>query len=246
MERFYRFYRFLRALFQLRSRKNWGNFVQTSEVAGFENAFSISWSQGGEDLALLHSVMGKRNGLYIDIGAHHPSRFSVTRHLYQMGWSGVNVDANQELIDAFDKARSRDVNLCVAVGLEPSYTFTVFEEAAISTLDSEWRQKFISENNKIAKEVEVEGRKLRSILDDFQPRQRIDLLSIDAEGSDLQVLQSIEIETLEKSRFPKWLLLEAAPPVSNALQTPAVKLAIEWGYEPHMVLAMSTLLQFKD
>ena len=239
-------YRFLRALLRLIPKKNWGNFVHTSEIAGFSNAFSISWSQGGEDLALLHAIMEKRNGLFIDIGAHHPSRFSVTRYLYQMGWSGVNVDANQELINAFNEVRTRDVNLCAAVGLEPKYTFTIFEEAAISTLDSEWRKKFISENNKIVKEVEVEGRKLRSILDDFQPRQRIDLLSIDAEGSDLQVLQSLEFETLGKSRFPKWLLLEAAPPVSNALQTPAVKLAIEWGYEPHMVLAMSTLLKFND
>jgi FkbM family methyltransferase len=197
-------------------------------------------------LALLHVIMEKKNGLFIDIGAHHPSRFSVTRHLYQLGWSGVNVDANQELIEAFNRVRTRDVNLCVAVGPEAKYTFTIFEEAAISTLDSEWRKKFISENNKIAKEVEVEGRKLRSILDDFRPKERIDLLTIDAEGSDLQVLQSIEFETLEKSRFPRWLLLEAAPPVSNALQTPAVNLAIKWGYEPHMVLAMSTLLKFQD
>ena len=239
-------FRFLRALFLMLPRRNWGNFVQTSEIAGFENAFSISWSQGGEDLALLHAIRGKSDGLFIDVGAHHPSRFSVTRHLYQMGWSGVNVDANQELINAFKKARPRDVNLCAAVGLQPKYTFTIFEEAAISTLDSEWRTKFISENNKIAREIEVEGRKLRSILDDFQPQQRIDLLSMDAEGSDLQVLQSLEFETLEKSRFPKWLLLEAAPPVTNALQTPAVKLAVEWGYEPHMVLAMSTLLKFND
>jgi FkbM family methyltransferase len=239
-------FRFLRALFLMLPRRNWGNFVQTSEIAGFENAFSISWSQGGEDLALLHAIRGKSDGLFIDVGAHHPSRFSVTRHLYQMGWSGVNVDANQELINAFKKARPRDVNLCAAVGLQPKYTFTIFEEAAISTLDSEWRTKFISENNKIAREIEVEGRKLRSILDDFQPQQRIDLLSMDAEGSDLQVLQSLEFETLEKSRFPRWLLLEAAPPVTNALQTPAVKLAVEWGYEPHMVLAMSTLLKFND
>jgi FkbM family methyltransferase len=239
-------FRFLRALFLMLPRRNWGNFVQTSEIAGFENAFSISWSQGGEDLALLHAIRGKSDGLFIDVGAHHPSRFSVTRHLYQMGWSGVNVDANQELINAFKKARPRDVNLCAAVGLQPKYTFTIFEEAAISTLDSEWRNKFVNENNKIAREVEVEGRKLRSILDDFQPQQRIDLLSIDAEGSDLQVLQSLEFETLEKSRFPKWLLLEAAPPVTNSLQTPAVKLAVEWGYEPHMVLAMSTLLKFND
>jgi FkbM family methyltransferase len=239
-------FRFLRALLRLIPKKNWGNFVQASEIAGFSNAFSISWSQGGEDLALLHVIMEKKNGLFIDIGAHHPSRFSVTRHLYQLGWSGVNVDANQQLVDVFNKVRTRDVNLCAAVGLEAKYTFTIFEEAAISTLDSEWRKKFISENNKIAKVVEVEGRKLRSILDDFQPKERIDLLSIDAEGSDLQVLQSLEFETLGKSRFPRWLLLEAAPPVSNALQTPAVKLAMEWGYVPHMVLAMSTLLQFKD
>jgi FkbM family methyltransferase len=193
----------------------------------------------------MHAIMGKKDGLFIDVGAHHPSRFSVTRHLYQTGWSGVNVDANQELIDAFNKKRPRDINLCVAVGLEPSYNFTIFEEAAISTLDSEWRDKFIDEDNIIAKEVVVQGRKLRSILDDFSPEHRIDLLSIDAEGSDLQVLQSIEFETLEKSRFPKWLLLEAAPPVSNALETPAVKLAIDWGYSPHMVLAYSTLLQFR-
>ena len=240
------FYRFLRALFLLVPRRNWGNFVETSEVAGFENAFSISWSQGGEDLALLHAIVGKKDGLFIDVGAHHPSRFSVTRHFYQLGWSGVNVDANEELIAAFNYARPRDINLYAAVGMEPKYIFTVFEEAAISTLDFEWREKFINEKNKIAKEVEVEGRKLRSILDDFQPQKRIDLLSIDAEGSDLQVLQSLEFETLEKSRFPMWLLLEAAPPVSNALQTPAVRLAMEWGYEPHMVLAMSTLLKFKD
>jgi FkbM family methyltransferase len=241
-----KFFRFARALSSLRLKKTWGPFVEAAEITGFDHAFSISWSQGGEDLALLHAIIGKRDGLFIDVGAHHPSRFSVTRHLHQLGWSGVNVDANQELINAFKKARPRDINLCAAVGLEPKYTFTIFEEAAISTLDSEWRSKFINENNKIAKEVEVEGRKLRSILDDFQPQQRIDLLSIDAEGSDLQVLQSLEFETLEKSRFPKWLLLEAAPPVSNAFQTPAVKLAIEWGYDPHMVLAMSILLKFKD
>lgn len=240
-----RIVRLLRGFALLANPSSWAAFVQTAEATNFDHEFSVSWSQGGEDLALLHAIMGKRNGLFIDVGAHHPSRFSVTRHLYQMGWSGVNVDANQELIDVFKKARPRDINLCVAVGLESKYIFTIFEEPAISTLDSDWRSKFVNENNKIAKEVEVEGRKLRSILDDFQPQKRIDLLSIDAEGSDLQVLQSLEFETLEKSRFPEWLLLEAAPPVSNALQTPAVKFAVEWGYEPRMVLAMSTLLQFR-
>ena len=237
--------RFAKAISMLIKKSAWGPFTEIAEVTSFDHAISMSWSQGGEDIALIHALNGQTSGRYIDVGAHHPSRFSVTRHLYQMGWSGVNVDANQDLINIFKSVRNRDVNLCIAVGLEPSYTFTIFEEAAISTLDSEWRDIFLREKNKIAREVEIQGRKLRSILDEYQPIEPIDLLSIDAEGSDLQVLQSLELETLDKARFPKWLLLEAAPPVANALQTPAVKLAIQWGYEPHMVLAMSTLLKYK-
>ena len=237
-------WRAFRAIFNLRCKKNWGLITEVSEMTGFDHAFSISWSQGGEDLALLHAMNSKPKGKYVDIGAHHPSRFSVTKHLYQLGWTGVNVDANQELIDRFKKVRTRDKNICAAVGLQPNYKFTIFEEPALSTLEPAWRKRFLSENAKIAREVLVEGKTLRSILDDFEPANRIDLLSIDAEGSDLQVLQSLAMDTLSKSRFPNWLLLEAAPPVSNALQTPAVKLAIQWGYEPHMVLAMSTLLKY--
>lgn len=236
--------RFVIALSRLIKKSSWGPFTEVSEATKFDHSVTVSWAQGGEDIALLHALSGQQNGSYIDIGAHHPSRFSVTRHLYQMGWSGVNVDANQDLIINFNNVRHRDTNLCFAVGLESKYTFTVFEEPAISTLDTKWRDKFITEKNKIDKVVEVEGRKLRQILDDFEPTKRIDLLSIDAEGSDLQVLHSLEFQTLEQTRFPCWLLLEASPPISNALDTPSVKLAMKWGYEPHMVLAMSTLLRF--
>jgi FkbM family methyltransferase len=236
--------RFLCAILRLIPRRLWGPFTEIAESTSFDHAVSVSWSQGGEDIALIHALSAYKFGKYIDIGAHHPSRFSVTRHLYQMGWTGVNVDANQELIDIFNQVRTKDKNICVAVGSESEYHFTIFEEAAISTLDSEWRDRFIREDNKIARELKVEGRKLRTILDDFQPETRLDLLSIDAEGSDLQVLESLEFETLEKSRFPKWILLETTPPVSNALQTPAVALAMRMGYEPHMVLPMSTLLKF--
>lgn len=238
--------RFLIALSNLARKSSWGPFTEVSEATKFDHAMAVSWAQAGEDLALLHAVNGQKNGIYIDVGAHHPSRFSVTRHLYQLGWTGMNIDANQKLIDVFNKVRQKDINLCLAVGQEREYIFTIFEEPAISTLDNEWRDRFVRENNKIDKVVKIEGRKLRAILDDFRPTERIDLLTIDAEGSDLQVLQSLEFETLDKKRYPRWLLLEASPPISNALNTPSVKLAMEWGYEPQMVLAMSTLLKFTE
>jgi FkbM family methyltransferase len=236
-------FRFLRSLLRLLPRKNWGNFVQTSEVAGFNNAFSISWSQGGEDLALLHAIAGKRDGLFIDVGAHHPYRFSVTHHLSRIGWRGVNVDANGELIKIFNQERKRDINICAAVGTENSYTFTIFKEPALSSVNNEWKDKFQADGWEVERTVTVPGITLREIYDQNFLKECIDLLSIDAEGSDFNVLKSMDFESLEKDRFPRFLLLEATPPVISALKTDSVEYAIGLGYEPVYVLPMSTLLQ---
>ncbi|QLL22935.1 SAM-dependent methyltransferase [Actinobacteria bacterium IMCC25003] len=235
--------RFLKALVKLAPRETWGNFVQTSEIAGFSNAFSISWSQGGEDLALLHAIAGKRDGLFIDVGAHHPYRFSVTHHLSRIGWRGVNIDANSELIETFNKERKRDINICAAVGTEKSYTFTIFKEPALSSVIAEWKDKFQADGWEVDRTVTVPGISLREIYNQNFPRNCIDLLSIDAEGSDFNVLKSMDFESLEKDRFPRFLLLEATPPVSSALKTDSVEYAIGLGYEPLYVLPMSTLLK---
>jgi FkbM family methyltransferase len=238
-----KFVRALRSIFLLANPNSWGPFVEVSEVSRFDHAVSVSWSQGGEDLALLHAIGSKVDGTYLDVGAHHPSRFSVTRHIYQLGWHGVNVEANYDLIEAFEKARPSDVNIHAAIGLEATYTFTVFEETAISTLNPKWREKFEKQNQKITKTELIPGTTLRSIYDTYWPSTAADLLCIDAEGSDLEVLQSLDFGTLEKNRFPRLLLLETDPPVTNALATDAVALAISWGYEPLVVLSMSTLLR---
>lgn len=232
------------ALLLIRTKDSLQNFINLAELTKFDHPVSVSWSQAGEDIALLSIFRDSPNGLYIDIGSHHPSRFSITRHLYQLGWHGVNVEANPELIPSFKKFRKRDVNLCVAVGIKDKYSFTIFDEPALSTFNEEWKTKFVNENATVSRTIEINGRKLRSILDEFEPEKRIDLLSIDAEGADLEVLQSLEGASLAPDRFPRWLLLEAAPPVSKALQTPAVQLAIEWGYTPYFVLPMSTLMKF--
>ena len=87
--------RLVLAMFNLRSLQARENFLQASELTKFDHPFSVSWSQAGEDLALLAVIRNQKPGFYLDIGAHHPTRFSVTRHLYQAGWTGVNVDANQ-------------------------------------------------------------------------------------------------------------------------------------------------------
>ena len=182
-------------------------------------------------------------GSYLDIGAHHPSRFSVTRHLYQRGWSGVNVEANSALISEFNKQRNRDVNLWNAVGPDLNYDLTIFEEPAISTVNNTWRERFILENQKISRIDKVPGITIREIIDIYFLDKKCNLLIIDIEGADFEALKTIDFKTLDINKHPDWILLETYPPVANALKTESVIYAMENGYAPHLILSMSTLLR---
>lgn len=235
--------RFLLALWGLRQPKTWGPFTETFEISGFDHAFTISWSQAGEDLALLSLFNRLSEGTYVDVGAHHPTRFSVTRWLYQKGWRGLNIEANPELLGAFEIQRDDDVNLNIAVGTQVSYEFTIFEEPALSTHVGQWKDRFLSEGAIPKKNIVIPGRTLRSIFDEYFPSDAPTLLCIDAEGSDYDVLFSLNLKTLENSRRPKFLLLESTSPISAALTTPTVVHAMEFGYEPELVLPMATILK---
>ena len=229
-------------MFKILNPKTWGQFVEISEVSGFDHTVFISWSQGGEDLALL-PLLEKEFGSYLDIGAHHPSRFSITRHLYQRGWCGVNVEANFVLIKEFNKKRKKDVNLWNAVGAEASYNLTIFEEPAISTVNLDWKEKFVLENQQISRIDKVPGITIREILDTYFYDKKCNLLTIDIEGADYEALRTIDFKTLNKTRYPDWILLETTPPVAAALKTESVIYAMENGYAPHLILPMSTLLK---
>ncbi len=70
-----------------------------------------SYSQEGEDMILARLFENQQNGFYIDVGAHHPQRFSNTYFFYKKGWRGINVDAMLGSMKLFNKIRSRDINI---------------------------------------------------------------------------------------------------------------------------------------
>ena len=49
----------------------------------------ISYSQEGEDLVVDRLLNGKRNGFYVEVGCHHPYRYSNTFMFYKKGWRGI-------------------------------------------------------------------------------------------------------------------------------------------------------------
>lgn len=238
--------RFLKAISSLKSKRTWGPFVETFERTRFDHAFSVSWSQGAEDLALQSLFGAQIQGKYIDIGAHHPSRFSVTRMLYEKGWSGVNVEANPELLSNFNKERPRDTNLNYAVGLQKKYQFKIFEEPALSTYVDEWHDRFLREGARIKREISIAGITLRELFNEYFPTIGPDLLVIDVEGADKEVLESLNLVTLEDRRRPNVIVLETTPPVKDALSSPAVVHALGVEYVPYLVLPMSTVVVKRD
>lgn len=61
----------------------------------------LSFSQEGEDMLLDRFFMNQKDGFYVDVGAHHPERFSNTNYYYLRGWRGINIEADPSLMKEF-------------------------------------------------------------------------------------------------------------------------------------------------
>ncbi|MDX2135258.1 MAG: FkbM family methyltransferase [Saprospiraceae bacterium] len=186
-----------------------------------------SYSQDGEDVVLLsffESLKGY-TGFYVDVGAHHPVRFSNTLAFYRKGWKGINIDPTPGSMRPFKWLRARDINLEIGIGSQKSeLTFFCFNEPALNTFDAKLAAERNSGNPyKIIKTVSVPVLPLRVVLENHLPKgQHIDFLSVDVEGLDLEVLKSndwvkfrpayvlvedlfVDIKSLEESEVYRFL-----------------------------------------
>ncbi len=168
----------------------------------------LSWSQEGEDM-ILRRMFGEQNfGFYVDVGAHHPFRFSNTCCFYRRGWRGINIDADPAAVEAFRRARPRDFNLSLGVLESPGKcAFHVFSDPALNTFDEELaRQREKLTGYRVLEKREVVTDRLDSILARYLPKDMaIDVLNVDAEGRDLEVLRSNDWERFR----PRCVLVEA-------------------------------------
>ncbi|MFV0419945.1 MAG: FkbM family methyltransferase [Dysgonomonas sp.] len=188
---------------------------------------NISFSQEGEDLVLNRFFERQKTGFYVDIGAHHPMRFSNTYKFYLKGWRGINVDAMPGSMDVFNKIRPNDINLEIAVSNKQQIlTYYIFNEPALNTFSEEIAQEHSEINSyyRITDKIKIKTESLVNILDLHLPSNiNIDFMSIDVEGLDLSVLQS---NNWDKYR-PKMLLVEALYSELDSLTTNEVYLYLK-------------------
>ena len=55
-----------------------------------------NFSQSDEEQVLNELFNKTQKGFYVDVGCHHPRRYSNTALLYNKGWHGVNIDADKK------------------------------------------------------------------------------------------------------------------------------------------------------
>jgi len=193
----------------------------------------VTYSQEGEDLLLARLFEHDAGGIYVDVGAHHPFRFSNTCLLNKRGWRGINVDALPGSMRLFRRFRPEDVNLELGVSERPGQLeFFVFAEAALNTFDAALARSRQAEGWAFVGKEVVECLPLATIIDRHLPQLQssaIDLLTIDAEGLDLQVLRSNDWDRFR----PRVIVVEIlGGDLSQMLRSDTVTFLAAVGYSP--------------
>jgi FkbM family methyltransferase len=207
----------------------------------FRNYAKKSYSQEGEDMLLERFLEHRHSGFYVDVGAHHPKRFSNTYRLYRRGWRGLNIDANPGSMTLFQHVRPKDINVEAAVSSVPQkLTYYVFNEPALNTFKRDLALERAGGVYSIVREVNIITAPLWQLLDQYVPANtRIDLLTVDVEGLDFEVLRSNDWGRYS----PEFVLVEClgASTLEQTSSDPVAQLLFEQHYSI-VAKTMSTVL----
>jgi FkbM family methyltransferase len=193
----------------------------------------VYYSQFYEDYILAFVFRDQKSGFYVDVGANDPNKATTTRYFYERGWSGINIEPNAHEFEKIVSFRPRDINYNVGIG-NAEGTITFYEAAdsmsPLSTFDRDEAER-LSNEGVAFKELPVRVTTLNALLAKTAVPQ-ISFVSIDVEGFERQVVESIDLAHYH----PLVLCVEATVPLSQVAAYEAWEpLVLEAGY----LLAMS-------
>jgi len=142
------------------------------------------YSQIGQD-EWVHSYFGKNyKGFFIDIGANDGISISNTYALELLGWNGICIDANINYKKILSKNRPNSICIISAILNYNGYCH-ITNNDMLSCID---------ENNTMKNMTCLT---LDTLLKRYKIQNKIDYLSIDVEGSELNVLKGINFENYD-------------------------------------------------
>jgi len=169
----------------------------------------VSYAQNFEDVMLERVFHSQTTGFYVDVGAWDPNVHSVTKHFYQRGWCGINIEPARSYHQMLRKSRSRDVNLNVAIGVQPGTSdFVEVQRSGLSSLSDNGVISRASRRGLSTQHYQVSVLTLQSVFEKYCRDKLVSFLKIDVEGSEREVIQSLDW----KAHRPVIVLVEAVEP----------------------------------
>lgn len=163
-------------------------------------------SQEGQDRWLDDYVFkGFRNGVFFDVGAYDGSTFSNTFFFErERGWTGVHCEPMTEIFEKLEANRPRSLNLNVAVadknGVAKFYRNTSCTEmlsGLVDHYDPRHTERVVNANKQHVEAttcvIDVPTKRMDLICEEHCV-DHIHYLSIDVEGGELAVVESIDFE----------------------------------------------------
>jgi len=162
-------------------------------------------SQFGQDKYLeTYIFKGYKNGFYVDVGAH--DGISINNTLYfekNNNWTGINVEPIKKVFERLVINRPNDINLNCAVCNNDGETdflcntgYTEMLSGIKDNFDKRHVNRILRENKQMGSTTEVikvKTKKLETIFDENNIKH-VNYLSIDVEGSEFEVIKSINFD----------------------------------------------------
>ena len=148
------------------------------------------YSQLGQDLFVLNELGKKKEGFFIEIGAGDGFYLSNTYLLEKnFGWTGILVEPNKSFYNScINLRRCTTINQLVLAENHTSIRF--FEKSVGEFSHSEGFGDVTA--SKIESTYEVSAIRFEEIFDGLSDVPDIDFLSIDTEGSEVEILKTID------------------------------------------------------
>jgi FkbM family methyltransferase len=156
------------------------------------------YSQSGQDAFVLSYFNNKTNGVFIDIGANDGITFSNTYYFEKnLNWSGICIEPIPKVFESLDKNRN-----CIKINAAISNKKSIEKFAIVDPIDmlsglyNEYDPKHLEKihnNGWNITELNIQCLVLNDILEEYKIFH-IDYLSIDTEGNELKILESINFD----------------------------------------------------
>ena len=149
-----------------------------------------SYADNFEDVLIQRAFELDAKGFYIDVGAYNPVEHSVTKHFYDRGWRGINVEPNPKPFEMLRSTRDRDINLNIGLSNRAGSMAIYEAPGACWSVDLDLLTGYFGAQRGEIVEKTIEIRTLAEICRDHVPTGvEIDFLKVDVEGHEREVIE---------------------------------------------------------